>query len=133
MHSVIQDSIYKFFASPEFAISVGLRAYPANYQGEIAEKEFLRFHILGPRVTKAHHAAGKRYEGSLIISFLSPAGQGDKRSYAVMTQIARMLDTKTFPDTLSFSTGSINNYGLDSVNKSLWRVDYTNNFLIFGE
>ena len=133
MHSTVQNTIYSFFASAAYTSKVGLKAYPTNYQGDINLPEFVRFHIIGPNVVRGNYSTGKKYTGKLIVSFLVPAGQGDKRGYALCTSISHLLDNKTFPNKLSFSTGSVTNYGLDAVNKSLWRVDYTNNFLIFGD
>lgn len=131
MYKEIQAYVYELMALVES--KTGLRAYPANYQGSINGESHIRFYIIGPRVKRLNSSKGKLYEGVLKVSLLVPAGAGDKLAFSLGADVASVFNNKTFDNELSFSVGSLNTYGLDSVLKSHWRVDYTNNFLISGE
>lgn len=131
MFDVINTEVIQLMKTVEQVTS--LRAYPANYQGEVAGAEHVRFHVIGPNSTRLNSGNKNLYKGILKISILVPAGGGSTRGAQLGTLIKSVFEKKTLPSGLSFSTGSLNNYGLDSVLKSHWRVDFTNNFLISGE
>lgn len=112
---------------------VGVQVVPNNYQGTITTDTFARVAVLPSRPDIVAHGLVKKISGLLIVSLFTPTGGGDKQVFQLADTLSVAFDGKHLPNGTQFKVGSLSSIELDSVNKALYRVDYSNNFSIYGE
>lgn len=133
MFSKIVTDVYGLLASQAWATGVGLPAYPVNYKGEVANTGFVRVHIIPLSGERAAYAGSKRRSGMVIFTVFHPAGKGDLALASAISGIASLLENKTLPNGTQFSVGAVGQGGTDPINSSLYAVEYSINFQIFGD
>jgi len=133
MFDSIRSDIYSVFASSQWT-ATGIKAYPANYQGTISNKnEFVRISIISGRASFDAYNLNKSIPGVLILSVFVKTGAGDKRLFEIADILDDIFEGKTLQNGTQFGPGTINVIGLDRDDPALYRGDYTISFNKFGE
>lgn len=133
MYSSLKDDIYGVFASPTWA-STGYKAYPANYNGTVdTSNTFIRVSILPGKASLGAFSFQKTFSGLLILSIFVKAGKGDKDLFTVADALDSFFQGKTLTNGTQFGPSTISTLGLDPVDNSLYRGDYSINFKAYGD
>ena len=133
MFDSIRSDIYSVFASSQWT-ATGIKAYPANYQGTISNKnEFVRISILSGKSNFDSFNLQKTVPGLLILSVFVKTGAGDKRLFQIADILDSIFEGKTLQNGTQFGPSTINVIGLDRDDPALYRGDYSITFNKFGE
>jgi|TARA_B100000902_G_scaffold378167_1_gene411156 hypothetical protein len=123
--SQILTAVEGLFASSAWT-SNNIKAFPANYQGEINADEWIRVSVLPFSSELAFKDVIAN--GQIVCQIFVPAGSGMKRAYEIADLLKALLDQEVISGYLQTTNSFITNIGIDSKDSGLYNVDYTVNF-----
>ena len=123
--SQILTAVEGLFASSAWT-SNNIKAFPANYQGEIDADEWIRVSVLPFSSELAFKDVIAN--GQIVCQIFVPAGSGMKRAYEIADLLKTLLDQEVISGYLQTTNSFITNIGIDSKDSGLYNVDYTVNF-----
>jgi hypothetical protein len=123
--SNILTAVESLFASSAWT-SNNIKAFPANYQGEINADEWVRVSVLPFSSELAYQDVIAN--GQVVIQIFVTAGSGMKRAYQIADLLKILLDQKEISGYLQTTNSFITNIGIDPKDAGLYNVDYTVNF-----
>jgi hypothetical protein len=123
--SQILTAVEGLFASSAWT-SNNIKAFPANYQGEIDADEWIRVSVLPFSSELAFKDVIAN--GQIVCQIFVPAGSGMKRAYQIADLLKALLDQEVISGYLQTTNSFITNIGIDSKDSGLYNVDYTVNF-----
>ena len=103
----------------------GLNFYPANYQGKINGKEWIRLNVFPGNSEVLYNAL--RIYGQIVFNIFVPAGNGMIKSTEIADKINSVFGRKIISG-IQTTNSFITTIGIDSVDKGLFRLDLTINF-----
>ena len=123
--SQMLTAVEGLFASTAWT-SNNIKAFPANYQGEINAEEWIRVSVLPFSSELAYQDVIAN--GQIVCNIFVPAGAGMKRAYQIADLLKTLLDIKVISGYLQTTNSFITNIGIDPKDAGLYNVDYTVNF-----
>lgn len=123
--SQMLTAVEGLFASTAWT-SNNIKAFPANYQGEINAEEWIRISVLPFSSELAYQDVIEN--GQIVCNIFVPAGAGMKRAYQIADLLKTLLDIKVISGYLQTTNSFITNIGIDPKDAGLYNVDYTVNF-----
>ena len=123
--SQILTAVEGLFASSAWT-SNNIKAFPANYQGEIDADEWIRVSVLPFSSELAFKDVIAN--GQIVCQIFVPSGQGMKRAYQIADILKTLLDQEVISGYLQTTNSFITNIGIDPKDAGLYNVDYTVNF-----
>ena len=123
--SELLTAVEGLFASSSWT-SNNVKAYPANYQGQLDGDEWVRVNVLPFSSELAFSELSAN--GQIVCNIFVPSGQGMKRAYEIADMLKTLLDRNSISGYLQTTNSFITNVGIDPVNSGLYSVDYTVNF-----
>ena len=123
--SQLLTAVEGLFASTAWT-SNNIKAFPANYQGEIDADEWIRVSVLPFSSELAFKDVIAN--GQIVCQIFVPSGQGMKRAYEIADMLKTLLDRNSISGYLQTTNSFITNVGIDPKNSGLYSVDYTVNF-----
>jgi len=123
--SQMLTAVEGLFASTAWT-SNNIKAFPANYQGEINAEEWVRISVLPFSSELAYQDVIAN--GQIVCNIFVPAGAGMKRAYQIADLLKTLLDIKVISGYLQTTNSFITNIGIDPKDAGLYNVDYTVNF-----
>jgi len=123
--SQILTAVEGLFASSAWT-SNNIKAFPANYQGEIDADEWIRVSVLPFSSELAFKDVIAN--GQIVCQIFVPAGSGMKRAYEIADLLKTLLDQEVISGYLQTTNSFITNIGIDPKDAGLYNVDYTVNF-----
>ena len=103
-----------------------IKAFPANYQGEINADEWIRVSVLPFSSELAFKDVIAN--GQIVCQIFVPAGAGMKRAYEIADMLKVLLDQEVISGYLQTTNSFITNIGIDTKDSGLFNVNYTVNF-----
>ena len=123
--SQMLTAVEGLFASTAWT-SNNIKAFPANYQGEINAEEWIRVSVLPFSSELAFKDVIAN--GQIVCNIFVPAGAGMKRAYQIADLLKTLLDQEVISGYLQTTNSFITNIGIDPKDAGLYNVDYTVNF-----
>ena len=123
--SNILTAVEGLFASSAWT-SNNIKAFPANYQGEIDSDEWIRVSVLPFSSELAYQDVIAN--GQIVCQIFVAAGSGMKRAYQIADLLKTLLDQEVISGYLQTTNSFITNIGIDPKDAGLYNVDYTVNF-----
>lgn len=123
--SQLLTAVEGLFASTAWT-SNNIKAFPANYQGEINAEEWIRVSVLPFSSELAYQDVIAN--GQIVCNIFVPAGAGMKRAYQIADLLKTLLDQEVISGYLQTTNSFITNIGIDPKDAGLYNVDYTVNF-----
>ena len=123
--SQMLTAVEGLFASTAWT-SNNIKAFPANYQGEIDSDEWVRVSVLPFSSELAYQDVIAN--GQIVCQIFVPAGAGMKRAYQIADLLKTLLDQKEISGYLQTTNSFITNIGIDPKDAGLYNIDYTVNF-----
>tara|TARA_R110002094_G_C4794081_1_gene202410 strand:+ start:207 stop:599 length:393 start_codon:yes stop_codon:yes gene_type:complete len=123
--SQMLTAVEGLFASTAWT-SNNIKAFPANYQGEIDSDEWIRVSVLPFSSELAYQDVIAN--GQIVCQIFVPAGAGMKRAYQIADLLKTLLDQEVISGYLQTTNSFITNIGIDPKDAGLYNVDYTVNF-----
>ena len=123
--SQMLTAVEGLFASTAWT-SNNIKAFPANYQGEIDSDEWVRVSVLPFSSELAYQDVIAN--GQIVCNIFVPAGAGMKRAYQIADLLKTLLDQEVISGYLQTTNSFITNIGIDPKDSGLYNVDYTVNF-----
>jgi|TARA_R110000796_G_scaffold16010_2_gene50398 hypothetical protein len=123
--SNILTAVEGLFASSAWTTN-NIKAFPANYQGEIDADEWIRLSVLPFSSELAFKDVIAN--GQIVCQIFVPAGSGMKRAYQIADLLKALLDQEVISGYLQTTNSFITNIGIDPKDSGLYNVDYTVNF-----
>ena len=123
--SQMLTAVEGLFASSAWT-SNNIKAFPANYQGEIDSDEWIRVSVLPFSSELAYQDVIAN--GQIVCQIFVPAGAGMKRAYQIADLLKTLLDQEVISGYLQTTNSFITNIGIDPKDAGLYNVDYTVNF-----
>ena len=123
--SQILTAVEGLFASSAWT-SNNIKAFPANYQGEIDADEWIRVSVLPFSSELAYKDVIAN--GQIVCQIFVPAGAGMKRAYEIADMLKTLLDQEVISGYLQTTNSFITNIGIDTKDSGLFNVNYTVNF-----
>jgi len=123
--SQLLTAVEGLFASTAWT-SNNIKAFPANYQGEIDADEWIRVSVLPFSSELAFKDVIAN--GQIVCQIFVPSGQGMKRAYEIADILKTLLDQEVISGYLQTTNSFITNVGIDTKDSSLYNVNYTVNF-----
>ena len=123
--SQMLTAVEGLFASTAWT-SNNIKAFPANYQGEIDADEWIRVSVLPFSSELAYQDVIAN--GQIVCQIFVPAGAGMKRAYQIADLLKTLLDQEVISGYLQTTNSFITNIGIDPKDAGLYNVDYTVNF-----
>ena len=123
--SNILTAVEGLFASSAWTTN-NIKAFPANYQGEIDADEWIRLSVLPFSSELAYQDVIAN--GQIVCQIFVPAGSGMKRAYQIADLLKALLDQEVISGYLQTTNSFITNIGIDPKDSGLYNVDYTVNF-----
>ena len=123
--SQLLTAVEGLFASTAWT-SNNIKAFPANYQGEIDADEWIRVSVLPFSSELAFKDVIAN--GQIVCQIFVPSGQGMKRAYEIADILKTLLDQEVISGYLQTTNSFITNIGIDQKDSGLYNVDYTVNF-----
>lgn len=123
--SQMLTAVEGLFASTAWT-SNNIKAFPANYQGEINSDEWVRVSVLPFSSELAYQDVIAN--GQIVCNIFVPAGAGMKRAYQIADLLKTLLDQEVISGYLQTTNSFITNIGIDPKDAGLYNVDYTVNF-----
>jgi hypothetical protein len=124
----IVDNVYKIFATPTWKAEK-IATFPSNLDG--SGEEFIRVSVI-PSGGGVNLNSGS---GVVLIDIFTAAGKGPKRAMSIADILDSYLVGKSLSTqvgaTTQFSQSSVQPFGADPVNPSLYRVQYSISFNYF--
>jgi hypothetical protein len=123
--SQMLTAVEGLFASTAWT-SNNIKAFPANYQGEINSDEWVRVSVLPFSSELAYQDVIAN--GQIVCNIFVPAGAGMKRAYQIADLLKTLLDQEVISGYLQTTNSFITNIGIDPKDAGLYNIDYTVNF-----
>ena len=123
--SNILTAVEGLFASSAWTTN-NIKAFPANYQGEIDSDEWIRVSVLPFSSELAYQDVIAN--GQIVCNIFVPAGAGMKRAYQIADLLKTLLDQEVISGYLQTTNSFITNIGIDPKDAGLYNIDYTVNF-----
>ena len=123
--SQLLTAVEGLFASTAWT-SNNIKAFPANYQGEIDADEWIRVSVLPFSSELAYKDVIAN--GQIVCQIFVPAGAGMKRAYEIADMLKTLLDQEVISGYLQTTNSFITNIGIDTKDSGLFNVNYTVNF-----
>jgi len=123
--SQLLTAVEGLFASTAWT-SNNIKAFPANYQGEIDADEWVRVSVLPFSSELAFKDVIAN--GQIVCQIFVPSGQGMKRAYQIADILKTLLDQEVISGYLQTTNSFITNIGIDTKDSGLFNVNYTVNF-----
>jgi hypothetical protein len=123
--SELLTAVEGLFASSAWT-SNNVKAFPANYQGEINADEWIRVSVLPFSSELAYKDVIAN--GQIVCQIFVPAGAGMKRAYEIADMLKTLLDQEVISGYLQTTNSFITNIGIDTKDSGLYNVNYTVNF-----
>jgi hypothetical protein len=123
--SQMLTAVEGLFASTAWT-SNNIKAFPANYQGEINSDEWIRVSVLPFSSELAYQDVIAN--GQIVCQIFVPAGAGMKRAYQIADLLKTLLDQEVISGYLQTTNSFITNIGIDPKDAGLYNIDYTVNF-----
>lgn len=123
--SQLLTAVEGLFASTAWT-SNNIKAFPANYQGEIDADEWIRVSVLPFSSELAFKDVIAN--GQIVCQIFVPAGAGMKRAYEIADILKTLLDQEVISGYLQTTNSFITNIGIDTKDSGLFNVNYTVNF-----
>jgi hypothetical protein len=123
--SQMLTAVEGLFASTAWT-SNNIKAFPANYQGEIDSDEWIRVSVLPFSSELAYQDVIAN--GQIVCNIFVPAGAGMKRAYQIADLLKTLLDQEVISGYLQTTNSFITNIGIDPKDAGLYNIDYTVNF-----
>jgi len=123
--SQLLTAVEGLFASTAWT-SNNIKAFPANYQGEIDADEWVRVSVLPFSSELAFKDVIAN--GQIVCQIFVPSGQGMKRAYEIADILKTLLDQEVISGYLQTTNSFITNIGIDTKDSGLFNVNYTVNF-----
>ena len=123
--SELLTAVEGLFASSAWT-SNNVKAFPANYQGEINADEWIRVSVLPFSSELAYKDVIAN--GQIVCQIFVPAGSGMKRAYEIADMLKTLLDQEVISGYLQTTNSFITNIGIDTKDSGLYNVNYTVNF-----
>jgi len=123
--SQLLTAVESLFASSAWT-SNNVKAFPANYQGEINADEWIRVSVLPFSSELAYKDVIAN--GQIVCQIFVPAGAGMKRAYEIADMLKTLLDQEVISGYLQTTNSFITNIGIDTKDSGLFNVNYTVNF-----
>ena len=123
--SQLLTAVEGLFASSAWT-SNNVKAFPANYQGEIDSDEWVRVSVLPFSSELAYKDVIAN--GQIVCQIFVPSGQGMKRAYEIADILKTLLDQEVISGYLQTTNSFITNIGIDTKDSGLFNVNYTVNF-----
>ena len=123
--SQLLTAVEGLFASSAWT-SKNVKAFPANYQGEINADEWIRVSVLPFSSELAYKDVIAN--GQIVCQIFVPAGAGMKRAYQIADLLKTLLDQEVISGYLQTTNSFITNIGIDTKDSGLFNVNYTVNF-----
>tara|TARA_B110000495_G_C22943964_1_gene552495 strand:- start:83 stop:478 length:396 start_codon:yes stop_codon:yes gene_type:complete len=123
--SQMLTAVEGLFASTAWT-SNNIKAFPANYQGEIDSDEWVRVSVLPFSSELAYQDVIAN--GQIVCQIFVPAGAGMKRAYQIADLLKTLLDQEVISGYLQTTNSFITNIGIDPKDAGLYNIDYTVNF-----
>ena len=123
--SQLLTAVEGLFASSAWT-SNNVKAFHANYQGEIDSDEWVRVSVLPFSSELAYKDVIAN--GQIVCQIFVPAGAGMKRAYEIADMLKTLLDQEVISGYLQTTNSFITNIGIDTKDSGLFNVNYTVNF-----
>lgn len=123
--SQLLTAVEGLFASSAWTAN-NIKAFPANYQGEINAEEWIRVSVLPFSSELAYQDVIAN--GQIVCQIFVPAGAGMKRAYEIADMLKTLLDQKVISGYLQTTNSFITNIGIDTKDAGLFNLNYTVNF-----
>tara|TARA_B100000965_G_C19499106_1_gene716605 strand:+ start:349 stop:741 length:393 start_codon:yes stop_codon:yes gene_type:complete len=123
--SQLLTAVEGLFASTAWTTN-NIKAFPANYQGEIDADEWVRVSVLPFSSELAFKDVIAN--GQIVCQIFVPAGAGMKRAYEIADMLKVLLDQEVISGYLQTTNSFITNIGIDTKDSGLFNVNYTVNF-----
>lgn len=123
--SQLLTAVEGLFASTAWTTN-NIKAFPANYQGEINADEWVRVSVLPFSSELAFKDVIAN--GQIVCQIFVPAGAGMKRAYQIADMLKVLLDQEVISGYLQTTNSFITNIGIDTKDSGLFNVNYTVNF-----
>ncbi len=123
--SQLLTAVEGLFASSAWT-SNNVKAFPANYQGEIDSDKWIRVSVLPFSSELAYKDVIAN--GQIVCQIFVPAGAGMKRAYEIADMLKTLLDQEVISGYLQTTNSFITNIGIDTKDSGLYNVNYTVNF-----
>ena len=123
--SQLLTAVEGLFASSAWTAN-NIKAFPANYQGEINAEEWIRVSVLPFSSELAYKDVIAN--GQIVCQIFVPAGAGMKRAYEIADMLKTLLDQEVISGYLQTTNSFISNIGIDTKDAGLFNVNYTVNF-----
>ena len=120
-------SVENLFTTTEWT-SHNIKAFPANYQGELNADEWIRVSVL-PFSSELIFNNDVSANGQIVCQIFVPSGAGMKRAYEIADILKNLLDRKEISGYLQTTNSFITTVGVDVKDSSLFNVNYTVNFI----
>ena len=125
--SQLLTSVENLFTTTEWT-SHNIKAFPANYQGELNADEWVRVSVL-PFSSELVFNTDVSANGQIVCQIFVPSGDGMKRAYEIADILKNLLDRKEISGYLQTTNSFITTVGVDEKDSSLFNVNYTVNFI----
>ena len=123
--SQLLTAVEGLFASTAWTTN-NIKAFPANYQGEIDADEWVRVSVLPFSSELAFKDVIAN--GQIVCQIFVPAGAGMKRAYQIADMLKVLLDQEVISGYLQTTNSFITNIRIDTKDSGLFNVNYTVNF-----
>jgi len=120
-------SVENLFTTTKWT-SHNIKAFPANYQGELNADEWIRVSVL-PFSSELVFNTDVSANGQIVCQIFVPSGNGMKRAYEIADILKNLLDRKEISGYLQTTNSFITTVGIDVKDSSLFNVNYTVNFI----
>ena len=120
-------SVESLFDTTEWT-SHNIKAFPANYQGDLKADEWVRVSVL-PFSSELVFNTETKVNGQIVCQVFVPSGAGMKRAYEIADVLKNLLDRKVISGYLQTTNSFITTIGVDAMDSSLFNVNYTVNFI----
>jgi len=133
MFDKLRQDIYSVFASFAWEAN-NIKVYPENYQGDVgSQTPYIRLTIIPGAASLDSFSIGKRLSGRIILSIFVDNTAGDKDLYNVADLLDNYFQGKTLTNGTQFGPSTVTPLGIDTVNSSIYRGDYSIKFNSYGD
>ena len=133
MFDKLRQDIYSVFASFAWKAN-NIKVYPENYQGDVgSQTPYIRLTIIPGAASLDSFSIGKRLSGRIILSIFVDNTAGDKDLYNVADLLDNYFQGKTLTNGTQFGPSTVTPLGIDTVNSSIYRGDYSIKFNSYGD
>ena len=133
MQTNILSDVESVFATTAWT-SNNIPAYPANYQGDKNNNEYVIVQVLPSSANQITYGGStKRTSGLIAVKMFVKAGEGSKRLMQIAEVLDNVLQNKTLTNGTRTQASYLETEGLDPANSSLYSASYFIPFTYYGE